>query len=170
MAYARSNLGYDFYIEENAPVSLLQANFTLESQAYEKEVNQLSIKNKELSDELSKKIDEIDKLRIQIEERQTELEQLKHEASENSLRLEKFRRNGIPYCNRSFSCLHVRLKMPQFTCITLQPLFEACPELEVIIADMARKLFYKKMIQLQQFLLLCHMGAPSHIFKGLMIN
>lgn len=50
MAYARSNLGYDFYIEENAPVSLLQANFTLESQAYEKEVKQLSIKNKELSD------------------------------------------------------------------------------------------------------------------------
>lgn len=59
--------------------------------------------------------------------------------------------------------------MPQFTCITLQPLFEACLELEVIITVKAKISFYKKMIQLQNFLLLCHMGAPYHTFKGLEI-
>lgn len=94
---------------------------------------------------------------------------MKMEITESHLRMEKYKKRGIPYCNRSFSCLQVKLKMPQFTCLTLQPLFEACPELEVIIAEKAKYLFYQKMIQLQKFLLSCHFGAPSHIFKGLEI-
>lgn len=38
MEHARNHLGHDFYVEENVPVSLLQANFVMESHAYEEEL------------------------------------------------------------------------------------------------------------------------------------
>lgn len=85
----------------------------------------------------------------QLDVKQEELRQMTVEVSESHLRMEKYRKKGIPYSNRSFDYLHVRLKMPQFTCITLQPLFEACPELEVIIAEKVSKLFYQKINQMQ---------------------
>lgn len=49
-------------------------------------------------------------------------------------------------------CLSVRLKMPQFTCITLQPLFKACPGVEMIIANKAKHAIYHDFIELQNFL------------------
>lgn len=57
--------------------------------------------------------------------------------------------------------------MPQFTCITLQPLFEAYPELEVIIAEKARKAFYQDLIELQNFLMICHTNGS---YRGLTVT
>lgn len=82
-------------------------------------------------------------------------------------RIAKHMKTGIPYYNRTFECLSVRLKMPQFTCITLQPLFEAYLEVEVIISEKARTGFYQNMIELQNFLMEC---AFSHLYKGVTIT
>lgn len=57
--------------------------------------------------------------------------------------------------------MFIRLKMPQFTCIT--------SGLEVIIVDKAKKTFYQKNIQLQNFLLMCHMGDSRYHYKGLKV-
>lgn len=167
MEHARKHIGYNFYVEESVPVSLMQANFVMESQVYEEEVKNLSYKNAELTEELAKKIYEADDLQTQLRVKQEDLVQLAMEISESNLKVERYKKKGIPHVNRSFECLAVRLKMPQFTCITLQPLFEACPELEVIIVDKAKKAFYQKIIQLQNFLLYYHM---NQWYKGLTIT
>lgn len=75
-----------------------------------------------------KKIDEIDELQTQFYEKKEEMKQLSIELSESHLKLERRKKKGIPHVNRSFECLYVRLKMPQFICITLQSLFDACLE------------------------------------------
>lgn len=108
------------------------------------------MKNTDLMDELTRKTYEISDMYTLLEYKQEERRQLNQEVSEKIMQIEKLRKKGIPHCNRSFLELYIRLK-PQFTCLTLKPLFEECPELEVIIADMAKKSFYKKMIQLQNF-------------------
>lgn len=149
-------IGHEFYIEEKIPVDVIQANFIMESQAHEEEVTRLSKKNEELTEELT-----------QLYEKQEEIKQVAMELSENQLKSERRKKKGIPHVNRSFECLSVRLKMPQFTCITLQPLFEACPELEVIIAEKAKTVFYQKIIQLQNFLISCHI---NHWYKGVTIT
>lgn len=82
-------------------------------------------------------------------------------------RIAKHIKTGIPYSNRTFECLSVRLKIPQFTCITLQSLFIACPEVEVIIAEKAKTAFYRDMIELQNFLMVC---AITNLYRGVTIT
>lgn len=65
MEHARNHLGHDFYVEENVPVSLLHANFVMESQAYEEELKKITPKNSELMEELMNKIYEADATRCQ---------------------------------------------------------------------------------------------------------
>lgn len=78
------------------------------------------------------------------------------EISEINVKMEKYKKTkGISYINRSYECLQVRLKMPQWTCSTLQPLFDAYPEIEIIIVEKAKKTFYQKIIELENFLLDC---------------
>lgn len=74
------------------------------------------------------------------------------EKANHLMRIAKYQKKDIPYCNKTFEELSTRLNMHQFTCLTLQPLFEAYPEVEVIIAKKAKKGFYEKIIELQQFL------------------
>lgn len=62
----REHIGHTFHIEESVLVSLLQANFAMESQIHEEEVNRLSLKNIELTAEPSNKDFEIDNLRTQL--------------------------------------------------------------------------------------------------------
>lgn len=82
-------------------------------------------------------------------------------------RLAKHQKTGLPYCNRTMECLSVRLKMPQFTCITLQPLIEANPKTEMIIVKKAKRGFYEDMIELQNFLMMSyHMGS----YRGVSIT
>lgn len=64
-------------------------------------------------------------------------------------------------------CWSVRLKMPQFTCLTLQSLFEACPEVELIIDEKARKGFYEGMIELQNFLMICE---HNDLYRGVVVT
>lgn len=156
--HAGKYLGHNFYIEENIPADLSHANFVLESQGYEEEIAKLVTKNAELTMELTSKSFEIDELKTKLIAKEKELTQMASEASDNNLMIERYRKKGIPYGNRSFECLQVRLKFPQFTCLTLQPLFETCPELEVIIAEKAKHAFYQKIIDLQNFLLSCYVN------------
>lgn len=53
MDHARNHPRHDFYVEENVPVSLLQANFVMESQAYEEVLKKLTMKNTEIMEELT---------------------------------------------------------------------------------------------------------------------
>lgn len=53
MDHARNHPRHDFYVEENVPVSLLQANFIMESQAYEEVLKKLTMKNTEIMEELT---------------------------------------------------------------------------------------------------------------------
>lgn len=94
-------------------------------------------------------------MKITLQENQEEIEVLNIRLVENQSLLNRYRKKGIPQINRSFEVLHVRLKMPQFTCITLQPLFDAYPNLEIIISEKAKKSFYQNIITLQNFLLDC---------------
>lgn len=119
MKHARNHLGHDFYVEENTPVSLMHANYIMKNQIHEEEVKKLIIKNAEVTMELTLKIFEIDDLKTKLKVRQQELNQMALELSESNLKIEKYRKKRIPYGNKSFKCLHVRLKFPQFTCITL---------------------------------------------------
>lgn len=166
MEHAREKLGYDFYVEESTPVSLMHANYVIENQLHEEEVKKLTMKNAEITMDLTSKIFEINDLMTKLEAGQQELNQMAMELSEKELKIERFRKKGIPQGNRSFECLHARLKFPHFSCLTLQPLFKACPKLEVIIAEKAKKGFYQKIIDLQKFLLDYHL-RPRH--RGLTI-
>lgn len=71
-------------------------------------------------------------------------------------RIAKHQKAGIPYCNRTFECLSVRIKLPQFTCITLQPLIETYPEIGILITEKAKEGFYKNIIELQNELMMIH--------------
>lgn len=84
----------------------------MESQVYEEEVKNLSYKNAELTEELAKKIYEADDLQTQLRVKQEDLVQLAMEISESNLKVERYKKKGIPHVNRSFECLAVRLKMP----------------------------------------------------------
>lgn len=110
MEHAKTHLGHDFYVEENVPVSLLQANFVMESHAYEEELKTLTTKNSKIMEKLTNKIYEANELQMQLDVKQEELKQMTIEISKSNLRMEKYRKKGIPYSNRSFDCLHVRLK------------------------------------------------------------
>lgn len=113
LEYAREKLGYDFYVEESTLVSLMQANYVMETQIQEEEITKLTIKNAELTMELTSNLFEIDDLKTKLEDKQQELNQVASKLSNSSLMVEKFHKKGIPYGNRSFECLHARLKFPQ---------------------------------------------------------
>lgn len=53
LEYAREKLGYDSYVEESTLVSLMQANYVMETQIQEEEITKLTIKNAELTMELT---------------------------------------------------------------------------------------------------------------------
>lgn len=110
LEYARAHIGHDFYIEV-CSISLVQANFIMKSQEYEEEKKRLLQKNAELTEELTRKINEVDDGEIKLEEKQ-EVEQLAMELSEKTLRIERYKKKGVLHVNRSFECLSVRLKMP----------------------------------------------------------
>lgn len=77
-------------MEESVPVSLMQGNFVMESQAYEEEVKKLTVRNSELMEELTNKIYEADDLKTQLDVKQEELKQLTMEVFEVHLRMEKY--------------------------------------------------------------------------------
>lgn len=89
LEHARNHLGHNFYVEENVPISLLLANFVMESQAYEEELKKLTTKNSKLMEELTNKSYEADELQTQLNVKQEELKQLTIEVSESHLRMEK---------------------------------------------------------------------------------
>lgn len=99
LEHAREHIGYDFHVEESVPVSLLQANFIMESQEYEEERKRLNQKNNELTVELTRKINEVDDLRIKLDEKQGELELLVMKLSERTLRIERYKKRGISHVN-----------------------------------------------------------------------
>lgn len=135
-------------------------------QLHEEEVKKLTVKNVELTMQLTSKLFEADDIKTKLEAKQQELNQMTSQLSDNNLMIERQRKKGIPCMNQSFECLHARLKFPQFTCLTLKPLFESCLELEVLIADKAKRAFHQKIIDLQKFLLSCYL-RPIH--RGLTV-
>lgn len=82
---------------------------------HEEEIKKLTIKNAKLTMELTSRTFEIDELRTNLETQQQEINQMTMELSESNLKIERYRTKGIPYGNRSFECLHARLKFPHFT-------------------------------------------------------
>lgn len=148
-------------------MELMTANHDLESQLQEEELKKLRELTEILRARDTKRIYEIYKLQVELVAKTEELSQLIEISNDYLARIAKHMKTGIPYCNRTFECLLVRLKMPQFTCLTLQPLFEACPKIEVIISEKAKRGFYHNMIELQNFLM---KYAFSRLHKGLMVT
>lgn len=101
-----------------------------------------------------------------ISKQERDFDQIIQQNDDLLQRITKHQKIGIPYCYQTFECLSVRLKMPQFTCITLQPLIEAHPEIENIIAEKAREGFYQDMIGLQNELMTYHVGG----YRGVSIT
>lgn len=155
MEFARNHLGFNFYVEDAIEEDLKAANFILEHQISGEELNRLNTQNAKLALSLSTKEIENENLKEQLRKAEQDYNCLAEHFLETQSLLQRYKKKGLPHVNRSFEQLHVRLKMPQFTCITLQPLFEACPELEVIIAEKAKVSFYQTIISLQFFLLSC---------------
>lgn len=155
LAYAREKLGPDYYIKPGDPISLFQESFNKETVLQEEEITQLKKRVKELEDIMTQRYQEIQFLHDQLAQKSGENMVLMEANNDYLMRIAKHQKKGIPYCNRTLECLSVRLKMPQFTCLTLQPLFEACPEVQNIIAEKARIVFYQNMIKLQNLLALC---------------
>lgn len=69
----------------------------MESQAYEEELKKLTTKNSELMEELTTRIYESDELQVQCDIKQEEIKQMTIEVSESHLKMEKYRKKGIPY-------------------------------------------------------------------------
>lgn len=101
----------------------------------QEEVKKLKELTNILEERASARYIEIQKLQAKLAFKEEELSQLMEANNDYLARIAKHMKTRIPCCNRTFECLSVRLKMPQFTCLTLQPLFEACPEVEVIMAE-----------------------------------
>lgn len=145
----------------------MQTHYEFENNLQEEEMKQLKKREMELEETANNKSKEIKRLHMQLTNKNTECRQLMECNNDYLMRIAKHIKTGIPYCNRSMECLAIRLKMPQFTYITLQPLFEACPEVELIIAEKARKGFYEGMIELQNFLMICDF---QELHKGLVVT
>lgn len=143
------------------------ANYELENQILEEENKKLKELVIILDERAEAKWKEILRLQDELFTKNEDLKELIEVNNDYLGRVFKHKRIGLPYCNRTFECLSVRLKMPQFTCITLQPLFEAYPEVEAVISKKARTGFYQDMIELQNFLLTY---AYEHLYKGLAIT
>lgn len=168
LKYARDRIGPDYYIEQGGtPVAIMQANYELENQIQEQENQQLREMNRLLEEKAEARWKEIIKLQDELADKERDLKELTEANNEYLAQINKHRKTGLPYCNRTFECLSARLKMPQFTCITLQPLFEVCPEVEVIISKKARRGFYQTMIELQNFLMEV---AFTHSYNGVSVT
>lgn len=121
---------------------MIQANYEFEIQL--QEVRKLKERVRELEENVSNKFYEIQSLQENLASKTEECTHLMESNNDYLMKIAKHRKTGIPYCNKTMECLSVRLKMPQFTCLTLQPLFEACLEVEIIIAGKAKKKFYEE--------------------------
>lgn len=123
LEYARQNFGPNYYVEHGTPVDLMQANYELENQLQEEEVRKLKELTKILEERAASRFYEIQELQIKWAEKEEEMAQIMESNNDYLMRIAKHMKTDIPYRNRSFECLSVRLKMLQFTCLTLQPLF-----------------------------------------------
>lgn len=97
----------------------MQAKYELDNQLQEEELRKLKELNTILEERAMTRYYEIQKLQADLAKK--ELLQLVESNNEYMARLAKHQKTGFSYCNRSFECLSARLKMPQFTCLTLQP-------------------------------------------------
>lgn len=137
-------------------MNLLQANYERENSLQEEENKELKEKMAQLEKEMKIK-DAIIKGQLErIAQKEEKMDQLLMDNGELLDRIAKHQKAGIPYYNRTIECLSVPLKLPQFTCVTLQPLIEAHPEIGIIIAKKAKEGFYKSMIELQNELMMIH--------------
>lgn len=139
----------------------------MEKELQEEEERKLKERVMKLESELMVKILTIRNQQKRLTQYEEEKIQLMDQKDDLLQKLAKHQRTGIPYYNRTLECISVRLKMPQFTCITLQPLIEAHPEIEMIIAEKVKQGFYEDMIELQNFLMMSfHMGS----YRGVSIT